>query len=338
MSKSRAARVLPQQVLASIDRVLEPNKYRRAKGPGICSVRTAQIRRTEVRLAFATLWELGYQIRKPENLAQKHIEALVSHWDGEDASASIIHQRLSILRTFCAWCGRRDVVLDTDTYLPAERIVRTTIVTASKAWNAAGVDADILVLEAESIDVRLGAMLAMQHYFGLRVKESIELRPSHSLVDGGFAIEIYQGTKGGRLRRVAIATEQQRVVFDRVREVAAEHGSGRLRWPGTTWRQAQSRYYRLVRKLGVSRGELGITSHGLRHGFAQRMYRAVSGHATPVEGGALGRISRGEHLAASLETSRALGHGRAQVGGTYYGSYGHALRGADGQGERNGSV
>ena len=180
---------------------------------------------------------------------------------------------------------------------------------------------------AKSIDERLGVILAMQHFFVLRVKESIELRPALALVEDGQAIEVYLGTKGGRVRRVEIETDDQRDVFDWARRVAAEGNTKRLRWTDCTWKQAQNRFYNLVRKrLGITGKLKGITAHGLRHGYAQRRYRQQTGLPTPVEGGALGQIDRATHEAASFVVTRELGHGRKDVVTSYYGSYGHQLR------------
>jgi integrase len=81
-------------------------------------------------------------------------------------------------------------------------------------------------------------------------------------------------------------------------------------------------------RLGVCDKNMGVTAHGLRHGFAQRKYRQETGLLTPVEGGALNRIDRNTHKNAALTVSSALGHGRPHVTCAYYGSYGHALRNA----------
>ena len=97
--------------------------------------------------------------------------------------------------------------------------------------------------------------------------------------------------------------------------------------PPSTWKQAQQRFYGLIRnRLGISKKALGVTPHGLRHGYVQDEYRELTGLPTPVEGGALGKIDRETHRSASMTVSRWVGHGRIDVTTSYYGSYGHALR------------
>ena len=153
------------------------------------------------------------------------------------------------------------------------------------------------------------------------------MRPARSLVENGNAIKLYEGTKGGRLRRVEIKTSQQRQVFDWARSVASQNKTGRLRWPDCTWKQAQNRFYNLTRRrLGVSQQGLGITAHGLRHGFAQWNYADRTGLPTPVQGGAPEVITPEVHRDASINVSKELGHGRIEIVSTYYGSYGHKLR------------
>lgn len=327
MAKSLAEKILPKAVRDCVLRTVDPHVARRANGKGVASYKTQDERRATILLAVAQLWMLGYRIRKLESLSAKHVEALVTYWHEDGLSASMLHTRLSMLRVACDWMGKENVVKDITDYLPEDVIRRRTVVKESKAWDVKQVDPLQVIELAKQIDERLAAMLTMQHFFGLRVKESIMLSPSKALIDGGTAIEIHEGTKGGRPRRIEIETVEQRRAIDYAREVALKGSSNRLRWPGTTWKQAQNRFYNLVgKRLGINAKQLGVTAHGLRHGFAQRDYRRQTGLPTPVEGGALGRIDREKHQMASLTTSRALGHGRIDVTTGYCGSYGHQLR------------
>lgn len=329
MAKSLAEKILPVSVRDCILRTVIPFVACRANGKGVASYKTQDERRATILLAVAQLWMLGFRIRKLESLSAKHVEALVTYWHEDGLSASMLHTRLSMLRVACDWMGKRNVVKDITDYLPKEAVCRSTVVTESKAWDAKQVDPLQIIQLAKQVDERLAAMLTMQHFFGLRVKESIMLCPNKALIDGGTAIEVHEGTKGGRPRRIEIETTDQRHAIDYAREVAMKGNTKRLRWPDCTWKQAQNRFYNLVRKrLGITASDLGVTPHGLRHGFAQRDYRRQTGLPTPVEGGALGRIDREKHQMASLTTSRALGHGRIDVTTGYYGSYGHQLRGS----------
>lgn len=325
MNKSQADKVLPASVQNALDRLLDRFGHQRADGEGRCSVRTRHARRLVIRMAFAHLWINNFQVRTPEGLKSRHIDTLMRYWDALGVSASELHTRLSMLRTLAGWLGKPEIVGDMTDYVSKERAARSTIAKTNRSWEANGVEPAKVIEEAKLIDERMGAMLWMQHAFGLRVKEAIEIRPNRVLVDNGKAIEIFEGTKGGRLRRVPIETEYQQQALDYARQMAAKSNTGRLRW-GTTFRQAKDRYYTLAKRLGMTKRQLGVTAHGLRHSYAQAKYRRETGLPTPIEGGNPSAITREAHLIATLSTSHALGHGRPDVGPTYYGSYGHALR------------
>ncbi|WP_126448071.1 tyrosine-type recombinase/integrase [Sulfuricystis multivorans] len=328
MAKSLAERVLPKYIIDGVLRTIEPYLRLRAKGDRVCSAKMRTERRQFILLMVAELWELGYRIRKLESLSSKHVETLMAYWHEKGIVAGTLHTRLSMIKVLCSWLGKFNVVKGITAYLPAEEVRRHTVAKVSKAWDAKDIDPLTIIQLAKQIDERLAVMLAMQHYFGLRVKESIELRPANAVVDGGRMLEIHEGTKGGRVRRVPIKSDQQREIIAWARQVAESGNTKRLRWPDCTFTQAQGRFYHYVRnRLGISGKTAGVTPHGLRHGYAQRAYEEETGGLpSPIKGGAIGRIERETHRAASITVSRALGHGRIDVTTSYYGSYGHALR------------
>lgn len=339
MRYTRTKRVLPQPVLDDIERTISPNLRKRANGQGQCSMKTADDRRDIIQSAVARLWKLGYRIKKLQSLRPSHIEVLMSFWDSEGASAEYLHNRLSVLRTLSGWLNKPYLVKDLKDYLPPERTRRKTATDVDRSWEGKGIDPQRMINYARTLDERLAVILAMQFRFGLRVKESIELRPANSVVEGGAAIEVYDGTKGGRPRRIPVETDEQREALAWARRVAVSGNTKRLRWPGLTWLQARRRFYHYMhRHMMISKEQLGVTAHGLRHGYAHVSYEDKTGVPAPVKiatGQGVGgngaptpppELTRASHLAASQEVSRALGHGRIDVTPSYYGTYGHALR------------
>ena len=328
MSNSLAQEILPRSIMDPALNTIDPCLRLRARGGGVCSNKMRIERRQFILMMLAELWQLGFRIRKLESLSSRHVEALMTHWHEKGICPGTLHTRLSMMKVLCGWLGKRNVVKRITDYLPARAVRRNTVVKVSKAWKDQGVDPLDIIERARRIDERLAVMLSMQHFFGLRVKESLELRPANAMVDGGRMIEIHEGTKGGRVRQIPIRTQEQRNALAWAQRVAAEGNNKRLRWPECTFLQAQRRFYYFIRRrLGISKALCGITPHGLRHGYAQCTYEEETGGLpSPVKGGALGRIDRETHRMASLTVSRALGHGRVDVTTSYYGSYGHALR------------
>ena len=84
-----------------------------------------------------------------------------------------------------------------------------------------------------------------------------------------------------------------------------------------TLKQAITRYYVVMRAAGITRKGLGITSHGLRKEFANRVYFELTGVRSPIQGRPpIDRVDRD----ARLRLVRHLGHARESVGTAYLGS------------------
>lgn len=330
MSQSLADKLLPKRLKDDLERVLLHHNSQRANiESGVVSAATRLARRQVVLLAFAQLWEMGYRLNSARSLGERHIRCLVERWDAEDLVAGTLHTRLSYLSTFCGWIGKAGSARCLVEYCGKERIARHQATEVNKSWEAKGIDPNQVIAKAMDIDKRLALYLKLQFELGLRVKESIEFRPVLSLMEDGRTLEIFEGTKGGRRRTVTIETDGQREALEWAIRMTKGSRSGRIRWPELSFKQAYARFYMLLRRrLGVSRRALGLTAHGLRHGFAQKKYRRLTGLPTPVEGGAIGRIDHQTHHYANLQVSKALGHWRDDVVASYYGTYGHALRNA----------
>lgn len=331
---------LPHFVKNELIRIIEQhNRLRSGHSGKQASTKTQRKRKQIILLAFSQLWMLGYKIQHPGSLAGKHIEQLAHYWQQNGIAARTLHARMSALRVYSRWIKKDGLVKSNEAYFPLEVIARSGVATTNKGWLSAGIDPFSIIEKARQIDERLAMYLALMYFFGLRVKEALEFRPLNSMIENGVAIEIREGSKGGRLRHVPLNTPEQMAVFQWACALAKKSPSGRLRWPDMTWRQAQNHFYYLIRsRLKISRKIVGVTAHGLRHGYAQTKYRQLTGLPTPIEGGALGKIDRDTHQVANISVSRALGHSRTAVTSMYYGSYRHALRGTgifDAGNERN---
>lgn len=326
-------RRLTPAFLAELDRIFERHNGkahdRSGKIKRDCSSATRDHRRTEIRTVFSDLAGLGYPLRHPENLGMRHLDCLAKHWRDKGLTPQTLNRRFSMLRVFCTWLGKRQIVRDLCDYYPDDPSVykRTGIAKMNRSWEANQVDPLKMIEQAKAIDERYGLYLALQHHFGLRVKESIQLEPLRSATDKLDVLEVFAGTKGGRPRVVPITTAEQREVVEWAKRVAEQTRGSRIRWPGLNWVQAQKKFYNLMdRRLGMTRKKLGVTAHGARHGFAQREYTAKCGMTTPIEGMDPKQVDPKAHKQACLEVSWELGHGRTEVTSFYYGSHGHKLR------------
>jgi integrase len=271
---------------------------------------------------------MGYRLQFPENIRVRHVQVLVDRWESESLAPSTLNTRVSNLTVFGRWIGKNDLTYGWKTWLKDPAVAqRSSIAKVDHSWKAKGVDPlKIISMIEESGDEHVALYLSLQLYFGLRVKESIELNPFQALIHDEDGLLITRGTKGGRPRPVTIKTQEQRDLLKRAMLLASGHQNRQMRWPDCTWKQAQVRYYNRMKKFGITQKDFGVHSHGLRTTWTHVEYGRLTGLPTPMEGGAIGIVTHKIHLKATLAISAGLGHARTDVVGNYYGSYGHALR------------
>jgi hypothetical protein len=122
-------------------------------------------------------------------------------------------------------------------------------------------------------------------------------------------------TKGGRPRTIPITNGYQYVLLDQAKELAK---GGALIPAHRNYIQQQHRYDRQIRKAGMRK------LHGLRHAYAQRRYRQLTGWNCPARGGTPSQNLTPEQQTidqeARLTISHELGHGRAAITAVYIGT------------------
>jgi hypothetical protein len=293
--------------------------------------RTMTIYGSSLRGAFGDLRAIGMPVWRVDSISRKHVIELVRHWIKEGAAAATIQNKVSHLRILTRGLGKPTLIPEDEQWhailksnnIDPARIRVTSIATQSKAWAANGVDAQTVIGAVTEYDELVGAQLLLELAFGARVKESHCLNPFTS--DLGYALQLYDGTKGGRPRTVLFDPDPevrawQRNVLEQVKEIAKKHSQRKLAKPGCELAQAMNHYYYVVRKFGISRSGLGVTSHGLRHQYMHARYEAISGLPAPVLGQMPADVYRANPDAvreASRDVSAQAGHWRESVSGAY---------------------
>ena len=89
-------------------------------------------------------------------------------------------------------------------------------------------------------------------------------------------IILLRGTKGGRERRLPINSDEKREALDLARRVAITE-AGHLGNPHRTLVQNLNRFYYVAGKYGITRSQLQVTAHGLRHEWANDAYLENTG-------------------------------------------------------------
>ena len=270
------------------------------------SFSTQDGRRHMLELIATQLHELGYRRMQSRSLKPKHVEALVIRWREQGISTGTLKNRLSVLRWWANKVNKSSVVAqDNSAYGIGTRVLVTNI---SKAQTLD--EAKLAKIDDEY--VRMSVRL--QAAFGLRREEAIKFSPSYAFRGNHIALKA-SWTKGGRPRTIPITNSYQYVLLTQVRELAK---GGSLIPAHLNYVQQQNRYDRQTRKAGMRK------LHGLRHGYAQRRYRELTGWNCSARGGPASKDLSAEQQPideeARLIISHELGHSRAAITAVYIGT------------------
>jgi len=251
------------------------------------------------------LHELGFRGLKATSLKQKHVQALVDHWLGQNLSPGTIKNRMSCLRWWAEKVNRRAVVAGSNEFygIPDRQFVSDQ----SKAKDLAEEQLD------QVRDEYIRMSLRLQKAFGLRREEALKIQPRWA--DRGKHLHLKASwTKGGRERTVPIRTREQRALLEQAKRLA---GLGALIPRGRTYVQQMRIYERHTANAGLSR------MHGLRHAYAQQRYLELTGWSSPHAGGPtkkeLTLAQQQTDQQARVTISKELGHVREQITAVYIG-------------------
>lgn len=292
------------------------------------SFKTMHERRQFLRRAFMDLARLGQPI-DPRSLDNKKIRLLVDRWLERGLGAATIQTYLSFLSALADWIGKPGLVRKPEFYVgDASRLRRSYIATNDKSWSANGVDAEALIAKIAEYDRYCGAWLDVISAFGLRVREAQMLKPHRSVVAASatgivnaraeWYLHVFRGTKGGRERFVPIDSDTKRAAIERAKALAPTEEShlGNPDYPSL--KRGKERFYNVMKRFGVTRRELGVTAHGLRHEYANDRYERFAGVKAPLRNGP--PVEGSLDVAARVEVAAELGHSRRDITAAYCGT------------------
>jgi integrase len=312
----------PQKALAEILKEFGKEHATRRKEVGNA---TKQERINTLTRAFRQLAEGGFIGLQPRNLGERHIRYLINRWESEKLSPKTIISYYSQINNLLRWLGKSSAIKEIEQYLSDKNYLKNPengktkyAVQEDESWNGAvhKIDIEATIAKVEAYDKHVGMQMRLQEAFGLRVKESVMLKPHVS--DRGTYLDVLEGTKGGRSRTVAINSEHKRKVLDDAKALVTK-ANGPIGDPKYSLVQAYNRYYYVVtKKFGINQEQFEVTSHGLRKQYACDRLEEL-GSVAPIRGGV-----KGDSLAdstARLITIEELGHSREDKIAAYGGSF-----------------
>lgn len=332
---------------SALGRIVAENNWKHATKDKGVSHRTQEERRNILFRIFKLLRDASFKFA-PYKIGGRHIEFLMRYWTaapkveeelkkrGSKLRAlqsplmpSTIQSMLSTLRTYCEWINKPGMVRSAEHYVDKSLVRRNSNTTRDRTWSGANVDPADIVAKVTQADPVVGLQLEVMLAYGLRRKEAVMFCPTRACVPA-YALpddetstqylsflEVKRGTKGGRVRYVALRSETHKSVYERALKAAPHEGS-HIGYPGKTLKQALDRFSNVLRKYGVTKKQLGVTPHGLRHEFASDLYYELTDALPPVKG-RHPHLAREVMEAAYREVAHQLGHGRPQISGAYLG-------------------
>ncbi len=281
------------------------------------SLKTQERRMYTVCRSFVELRACGFLIESPHTLRHKHVRALVEHWVSQKQSGGTIENKLSHMKAFCHWIGKHNLIRTLGEYVDRKEhgLVRSYVTTTDKSWAGNGIDATAKIAEIAAEEPRVAVQLKLQAAFGLRIEESFALKISTALRNLD-TLRVADGTKGGRKREVPV---QLRLAILEDAAGLVDPMSGSTTPSSYSLKAWRHHYNAVLRKHGIYKKGLGVTSHGLRHQWMQEYYRTLTGVDAPVKGGEAPALEL--HREAILAVVEAAGHSKASKSGAYLSTF-----------------
>ncbi len=264
-------------------------------------------RRKVLNMVCTQLKELGFNQMNKDALKEKHVRKLTDRWIKEGLNPGTIKNRLSHVRWWASKVNAAHKIPSNDVLGVTRRVYVTQ-------------DNKAVELKKEHLDKLdnqyIKYSLRLQSAFGLRREEAIKFSVNYA--DKGDHIKLKDTwCKGSRTRIIPITNQKQRILLEEIRKYT---GGGSLIPKEDRYIDQLNRYRYLVteKNVGFSKG------HGLRHDYAHRRYKELSGNEPPVRGGKrqadMKPDERQKDREIRLVLSEEMGHSREHITSIYLGS------------------
>lgn len=263
------------------------------------------------------------KLDNPHNFREKHFKLLLDLWISKGLSSSTLQNRTSVLRTFCTWINRPNMIKPLETYVDDKALVRRIqVAQEDKSWIGNGLDFDEVIKKIDAYEIQAGAQLRIIKAFGLRRQEAVCFRPKRAKLLGADQNAIYVefGTKNGLKRHVPIDTDEQLQALNYACSLAKTIDA-HIGWEGLTLKQAVKRMANIMQKFGITKKDAHATLQGLRHENLHNIHEAVTGHPAPIKGGKVEDMNPDLVLIARHKMTQVAGHARLGITNAYAGSF-----------------
>ncbi len=250
------------------------------------------------------LVSLKYGLRDIYNLKEKHILAVIQFWQDKKLKSSTIKNRMAVLRYLAKKINKPNLIPDNNK-LGIQK--RTYVPVKNRAFH----DPSFSKITNQYVHISL----ELQRVFGLRREESLKIKPH--IADKNDKLELLPSwCKGGRGRSIPIRTEEQRYWLEQAKILATKFNHSLIP-QDKNYIQHRYVYDKQVTRAGLK------NMHGLRHAYAQKRYKELTGWEAPINGGIKSRSLTPEQkkidYQARMILTEELGHSREQITVNYLG-------------------
>ncbi len=285
-----------QDLMNSISKILQANRD---------GSYATQGDRKDMLFRFAKdLVDLGYKLRNIDGLKEKHIIAVIEHWKNKKIAISTMKNRTAALRFLCDKIKKPTIIPSNNRLDIGNRIY-------VPQTNRALHNPDFSKISNPYIRISL----ELQRVFGLRREESLKIKPWQADMKGYLSLQP-SWCKGGRGREIPIQTEEQRYWLEQAKNIV-EHKGQSLIPPKKSYIRHRQVYDKQTSRAGLK------NLHGLRHAYAQRRYKELTGWDAPINGGPTSKqltaAQKQKDYQARMILTDSLGHSREQITVNYIG-------------------
>lgn len=320
---------LPGRLAAELVTLFEKHNFtptRERYTAAALSFKTAYRRSVNLCAAFKTLHELGYTLQSLDNFQERHVRVLMQHWEQAGETAGTIQNKLTYLRTLARWIGKFNMIKDGHIYVnDPKSLQRPSATQVDKTWSGQGIEPLDLIEKIAHHDQRVAVQMLLQLALGLRVEESMLLRPMKAYQDAQdrARILIEHGTKGGRPRELMLRGQFELEVLSLAAQYAVSARTTLIPKEYTLYRW-RNHYYYILQRSGVTHKGLGIVSHGLRHERLNHLFQHITGKLSPIKGGS--DYDPALYSIARQTVTQEAGHNDEHKAAAYLGSVLQRLR------------
>jgi integrase len=305
-------------LIRELNKILSLRNRYDAKGRKVASSETQRKRRSVLThdvLAIAK----RFNLKKFANLKARHINYILNLYDENEYSEGTIANNVTIWRTFLFWVGKGGLIDNKDgVNLDKSKYRRVRAAQIDKSWTDDQLLEKLRAVQEE--EPRIAIILLLQALFGLRIKEAIMLQPKRANSNVCLDILKGRGAKGNRVRQIPIENGAQREAL-KLAETFICSSSGSMIPEHYELKAWMNHVYYILRKHNVDRKN-GLTTHGLRAGYAMEVYEAFTcGGVPPIRRtGSEKMVDPHLHDLAKRDIAERLGHARPSSADAYIGS------------------